>query len=97
MKRALITGVTGFLGKVVLEEILRRRDELGLEEVVVVIRSKGGRDAVERFRKEVAEAKILSICREKRWFVSKGELRRKQRKRALRKVRRKQKEIEGRI
>jgi fatty acyl-CoA reductase len=56
----LITGVTGFLGKVVLEELLRRGDELGLREVVVVIRAKGGRDAVERFRKEVAPAKCFS-------------------------------------
>ena len=38
----LLTGATGFLGKVILEELLRRRDELGLAKVYVVIRGKGG-------------------------------------------------------
>jgi fatty acyl-CoA reductase len=56
----LITGVTGFLGKVVLEELLRREGELGLREVVVVIRAKGGRNAAERFKKEVVPAKCFS-------------------------------------
>lgn len=28
-----LTGVTGFVGKVVLEELLFRRDELGIERV----------------------------------------------------------------
>ncbi|MGB5931792.1 MAG: 30S ribosomal protein S21 [Anaerolineae bacterium] len=51
---------------------------------------------LKRFRKEVAQARILSVCREKRWFVSKGELRRKQRQRALRKMRKKQGQLERR-
>ncbi len=45
---------------------------------------------LKRFRKEVAESRILSTYRKKRWFVSKSELRRKQRKRAIRKARRRQ-------
>jgi len=53
-------------------------------------------ELLRRFRKEVAAARILSTCREKRWFVSKGELRRKERKRALRKMRKKQRRLEGR-
>jgi len=48
-----------------------------------------------RFRKEVAESRILSTFRKKRWFVSKSELRRKQKKRALRKAKRKQRLQEG--
>lgn len=56
----LLTGVTGFLGKVVLEDLLRRRAELGVQEVAVVIRSKGGRGAIERFKKEVQPAKCFS-------------------------------------
>lgn len=51
-------------------------------------------ELLRRFRKEVAQSRILSTCREKRWFVSKGELRRKQRKRALRKMRKKQRQQE---
>jgi len=54
-------------------------------------------ELLRRFRKEVAEARILSICREKRWFVSKGELRRKERKRGLRRVRKKQRQLEERM
>ncbi|MEP6732397.1 MAG: SDR family oxidoreductase [bacterium] len=52
----LLTGVTGFLGKVMLEELVRRRDELGIERIVVVIRPMRGLHADERFRREVARA-----------------------------------------
>lgn len=44
---------------------------------------------LKRFRKEVAQARILSTYRKKRWYISKSELRRKERKKALRKMRRK--------
>ncbi len=47
----LLTGATGFLGKVVLFELMRRREELDIAGVVVVIRSRG---APNRFRDEVA-------------------------------------------
>jgi len=43
---------------------------------------------LKRFRKEVAKARILSIARKKRWFVSKGELRRKQKKKGIRRAKR---------
>lgn len=56
----LLTGVTGFLGKVVLEELLRRRDELNLERVYVVIRPRGSLRAEERFQREVAGSPCLS-------------------------------------
>lgn len=50
----LLTGVTGFLGKVILEELVRRRDELQLAKVHVVIRRTSARTAQERFAHEVA-------------------------------------------
>lgn len=50
----LVTGVTGFLGKVVLEELVRRREELAIAEVHVVIRRKGTHSGAERFTTEVA-------------------------------------------
>ena len=50
----LLTGVTGFLGKVVLEELVRRREELGLERVHVIIRPRKGLTPEERFQREVA-------------------------------------------
>ncbi len=52
----LLTGVTGFLGKVVLEEVVRLREELGVQRVHVVIRRRGGIRAEERFRTEVASS-----------------------------------------
>lgn len=43
-------------------------------------------ELLKRFRKEVAESRILSTYRKKRWFISKSELRRKAKKRAARKL-----------
>lgn len=56
----LLTGVTGFLGKVMLEELLRRREELSVERVLVLIRSKGAMPARERFAQEVARAECFA-------------------------------------
>jgi alcohol-forming fatty acyl-CoA reductase len=52
----LLTGVTGFLGKVMLEELMRRREELALAQVYVLVRAKGEASATERFRRQVANA-----------------------------------------
>jgi small subunit ribosomal protein S21 len=41
-----------------------------------------------RFRKKVAKGGVLSTVRRKRWFVSKSELRRIQKKKAARRMRR---------
>lgn len=56
----LLTGVTGFLGKVVLEELIRRRDELALERVHVIIRPRKGRTPEERFAQEVQSSPCFS-------------------------------------
>jgi small subunit ribosomal protein S21 len=45
---------------------------------------------LKRFRKSVAKSGILSTVRRKRWYVSKSELRRIQKKKAVRRARRKQ-------
>jgi small subunit ribosomal protein S21 len=45
---------------------------------------------LKRFRKSVAKDGILSIVRRKRWHVSTSELRRIQKKKAIRRARRKQ-------
>ncbi|PWH16115.1 MAG: 30S ribosomal protein S21 [Ardenticatenia bacterium] len=44
---------------------------------------------LKRFRKEVVKNRILSTYRKKRWYVSKGEQRRLEKQRAIRKARRK--------
>jgi small subunit ribosomal protein S21 len=43
-----------------------------------------------RFRKKVAKAGIMSTVRRKRWHVSKSELRRIQKKKAIRRMRRRE-------
>jgi small subunit ribosomal protein S21 len=45
---------------------------------------------LKRFRKKVAKSGILSTVRRKRWFVSKSELRRIDKKKAIRRARRRQ-------
>jgi small subunit ribosomal protein S21 len=39
-----------------------------------------------RFKKEVMKSKVLSDIRRKRWFISKSELRRIEKKKAIRRV-----------
>jgi small subunit ribosomal protein S21 len=50
---------------------------------------------LKRFRKKVAKSGILSTVRRKRWFVSKSELRRIQRKKAIRRLKRRQRKVES--
>jgi small subunit ribosomal protein S21 len=44
-------------------------------------------ELLRRFRKQVANIGILGELRKRRWYVSKGEKRRMERKRAIRKAR----------
>ncbi len=55
----------------------------------VVLRPNESQDQLlKRFRKKVAKSGILSTVRRKRWFVSKSELRRIQKKKAIRRLKR---------
>jgi nucleoside-diphosphate-sugar epimerase len=49
----LLTGATGFVGKVVLAELLRRRDALGIERVLALVRARDPEQADARLRSEV--------------------------------------------
>lgn len=61
----------------------------------VVLRPNESQDQLlKRFRKKVAKSGVLSTVRRKRWFVSKSELRRIQRKKAIRRLRRRQRKKE---
>ena len=44
---------------------------------------------LKRFRKAVSRSRILSTHRKKRWYVSKGNQRRRERDKAIRRLRRK--------
>jgi small subunit ribosomal protein S21 len=48
---------------------------------------------LKRFRKQIAKDGVLSTVRRKRWYVSKSELRRIQKKKAIRRSRRKQRKM----
>ncbi|PSR76964.1 male sterility protein-domain-containing protein [Coniella lustricola] len=54
----LVTGVTGFLGKVVLEELVRRRNNgtVQFEKLVVLIRQAGGKPPTQRFYDKVVQS-----------------------------------------
>jgi small subunit ribosomal protein S21 len=61
----------------------------------VTLRQNESQDQLlKRFRKKVAKSGILSTVRRKRWFVSKSELRRIQKKKAIRRSRRRVRESE---
>lgn len=45
---------------------------------------------IRRFRKTVTKSGVMSTVRRKRWHVSKSELRRMQKKKAIRRMRRRQ-------
>lgn len=49
-----------------------------------------------RFRKKVTNSGILSTVRRKRWHISKSELRRIEKKKAIRRSRRRQRKTQGR-
>jgi len=52
----LLTGITGFIGKVVLHELLRQREELGIERVLVLLRADSQALAQARFRAKVLQS-----------------------------------------
>ncbi len=64
----------------------------------VVLRPNESQDQLlRRFRKKVAKSGILSTYRRKRWFVSKSELRRIERKKAIRRLKRRARKMAPRI
>ena len=57
----------------------------------VTLRSNESQDQLlKRFRKRVVKSGVLSTVRRKRWFVSKSELRRMEKKKAARRMKRRQ-------
>jgi small subunit ribosomal protein S21 len=60
----------------------------------VILRPNESQDMLlKRFRKKVAKSGILSTVRRKRWFISKSELRRIQKKKAIRRLKRRQRKM----
>jgi small subunit ribosomal protein S21 len=80
-----------------LYAVVRRRVACGVNiemeggEIIMSVDLRPGESQdslLKRFRKAVAEARILPIVRQKRWFTSKSEVRRIKRQKAIRKSQR---------
>jgi small subunit ribosomal protein S21 len=57
----------------------------------VILRPNESQDQLlKRFRKKVVKSGVLSTVRRKRWFISKSELRRVEKKKAIRRIKRRQ-------
>jgi small subunit ribosomal protein S21 len=63
---------------------------------VVIRPGESQEQLLKRFRKEVAKSGVLSTVRRKRWHVSKSELRRIQKKKAMRRIRRRTAKLQRR-
>ena len=58
---------------------------------VVVLRPNESSDSLmKRFRKKIVKSGVLSTLRRKRWFISKSELRRVEKKKSIRRIKRRQ-------
>ncbi len=58
---------------------------------VVILRQNESQDQLlKRFRKKVVKSGVLSTLRGKRWFISESELRRIEKKKAMRRIKRRQ-------
>ncbi len=66
----LITGATGFLGKVVLEEILRKDEKLSLGKIYLLIRPRKDLSPLERFEHKIWSSPCLSeIAEHKKDYI----------------------------
>lgn len=55
----------------------------------VVLRANESQDQLlKRFRKKIVKSGVLSTVRNKRWFISQSEIKREERKKTLRRLRR---------
>ena len=66
------------------------RREVKLVATVVIRPNESQDQLLKRFRKKMVKSGILSTVRRKRWFISKSELRRVEKKKAIRRLKRRQ-------
>jgi len=70
--------------------ILNERKEVSSLAFVTLRQSESQDSLLKRFRKKVVKSGVLSTVRRKRWFVSKSETRRVEKKKATRRMKRRQ-------
>ena len=69
--------------------LLKNKKEVNTLPTVRLRQNESQEQLLRRFRKAVMKSGVLSVVRNKRWFVSKSELRRIQKKKAILRARRK--------
>lgn len=62
--QVLLSGCTGFVGKVALQELMRRKEELGVDTVYIFIRPKKNKTAEQRFFEDVVPSQCFSLLPE---------------------------------
>jgi small subunit ribosomal protein S21 len=80
-----------------LETKIWYREEVNLLATVTLRDGESQEALLKRFRKSVMQDRILSEVRRKRWYISPSEKRRIQKQRAIRRARRKQRQIDARL
>ena len=60
-QHVLLTGGTGFVGKVVLYELIRRRQELNIERITLIVRE-GGRGSASARLRRLKRSIALQAC-----------------------------------
>eukprot|EP00742_Colponemidia_sp_Colp-10_P010413 GILJ01011431.1.p1 GENE.GILJ01011431.1~~GILJ01011431.1.p1 ORF type:complete len:1177 (+),score=214.25 GILJ01011431.1:40-3570(+) len=63
-RRLFLTGCTGFLGKVILEKIMRALPEI--DKLYILVRAKAGMSVDERMKKEILSTPLFDILRKQR-------------------------------
>jgi len=76
------------LGGLMVVSLISRKKEVRVLPTVELRPNESQEQLLRRFRKKVAKSGVLSAVRRKRWHVSKSELRRIQRKKAIRRRKR---------
>ena len=63
-KNVMLSGCTGFLGKVVLEKLLRSCPEIG--QIYLLLRPKRHKQAIDRIKDEILDTMCFQRCRRER-------------------------------
>lgn len=67
-KNVLLSGCTGFLGKVILEKLLRSCPDIG--QIYILLRAKRHKKPLERIKDEILESMCFQRCkRERKDFI----------------------------
>lgn len=70
MNNVILTGATGFVGKVVLFDLLSQKEKLNIDKIFLIIRDKGVRTAKSRFNNEISKSPLFDSLSNKKILES---------------------------